>query len=439
MANKHILLTVLTLFILGIPAYGQITGGRCKMDQHPNLILVGSPPFQYYQLETYLTLECPETSWRVYVRNSDRGLQVGPVFLSRKPGDSVMILKLANVAENITLYHDGGARLNDSQFADRFNAIPRLNASDLDANGMLVRTGFFDSDVVAAELRSYGFAWYCTWGLADSISRRGMEMTLWGVWDTGNYDYIIEYTFRDDGRMSFRVGATGWDNPKDGPTETAHTHDLLWRVDINLGSGIKNTARLWTHQETSPSAVDYEVLFNNGQEGAMDLDDLHFATLVIEDDDPATRNAHNHRMGYELHVLKDGAGRHYGANEQWTLHDVWVTRFSQNESDVSFASGDNWKPADTYLLGNSANGFGVFNREQIYFTDLVVWPVTTAHHEPHDEDQAVGDPGFLYKGITLIHWSGFDLIPRNVFDANPLGAPHRQSCHGAAIISPREK
>lgn len=441
MAKKTFAPLVLTLLVLGIPAYGAITGGGCKMEWHLDYILGGDPPLQYYIPDAYLTLECPETSWQVHVRNTDRGLQVGPVFLSRKPGDSLMVLKLANIAENLTLYHDGSTRLNDSQFGDFYNAIPKLNASDLDANGMLVATGFYDflEPRAAAELRSYGFAWFCTWGLTDSISRRGMEMVIWGVWDTGNYDYIIEYTFRDDGRISFRVGATGWNNPKDVSSDTAHTHDILWRVDINLGSGQRNTARVWSHQETSLSAVDSDVLFNNGREGAMDLDDLHFATLVIEDDDPATKNAHNHRIGYELHILKDGAGRHYGGNEQWTQHDVWVTQFSQAEDHVTFATGDDWRPADTYLLGNSGNNFGVFNQDRTFSTDLVVWPVTTAHHEPHDEDQAASDPGLLYKGITLIHWSGFDLIPRNLFDMNPLGAPHRQTCNGPAVTTPPAK
>jgi len=29
-----------------------------------------------------------------------------------------------------------------------------------------------------------------------------------------------------------------------------------------------------------------------------------------------------------------------------------------------------------------------------------------------------------------MHWSGFDLVPHNLFDANPLGGPHRNLCDG---------
>src|ERR1043166_2646946 len=161
--------------------------------------------------------------------------------------------------------------------------------------------------------------------------------------------------------------------PKDVPTDMSHTHDLLWRGDIQLGSRIKNTPRVWTHPETPLSAVDSAVLFNNGTEGAMDLDDLRFATLLIEDDSPLTRNAHGHRIGYELHPFRDGTGRHFGPGEQWTQHDTWVTRFSDAELPVTFATGDDYRNVDTYLLGDSSNGYGVFNRESIQGQDLVIW------------------------------------------------------------------
>lgn len=427
MTRTHVLAALLVL-VLAAPAAAQITGGGCTMSQTQiTFTFFGT----VIELPVFLTLSCKETTWTVFVRNSSRGLQVGPAWLQRKPGENaVLVLNAANVAENITLYHDGSTRLNDTEFANSGNAIPRLNATDLDAGGMLVTLTGESVPTVAAELRSRGFAWYCTWGLTQSVSRRGMEMAIWGIWDTGNYDYIIEYTFRDDGQISFRAGATGWNNAKDTPPDMAHTHELLWRVDLELGSGVDNTARLWTHQETSLAAVDSEVLFNNGVEGAMDLDDLRFATLLIEDDSPTTRNAHNHRIGYELHPVRDGTGRHFGAGEQWTQHDTWVTRFSAAEAPLAFSIQPQWVGPDVYLVGNSSNGYGIANQESIATEDLVLWHMSTAHHEPHDEDQAGGDPSFGYKGITLIHWSGFDLVPHNLFDANPLGAPHRQICDG---------
>ena len=371
----------------------------------------------------FLQLSCAETQWAVFVRNTDRGLQVGPAFLMRSPGDGwLQALKEANVADNITLYHSG-AHLNDMQFANVGNAIPTLNASDLGPGGMLITTIGETTPRVAAELRSRGLSWLCTWNLSQSVSRRGMEMAIWSIWDTGNYDYIIEYTFRDDGQISFRAGATGWNNNVIGE-DVAHTHDILWRIHMGLGTGL-NTPYLWTHNETSLFANDAETLFNFGFEEAADLDPLLYATVVIEDSQ--TLNGRQHPIGYELQPLRIGTGRHYANGEEWSLHDVWITRHSAGEDAITFG---NWVPPSVYLNGNGSNNFGIYNHESIQNQDLVLWYGTSAHHEPHDEDQATGDATDGHRGITLIHWSGFDLVPHNLFDTNPLGGPHRNTCGG---------
>lgn len=395
-----------------------VSGGGCTMSHFK----IQSMFFNFQ----YLSLVCPETEWWVFVRNTDRGLQVGPAFLRRSPASGfIPVLQSANVADNITLYHTG-AHLNDMQFAHAGNAIPTLNASDVGPGGFLVTLLGESTPRVAVELRSRGFSWLCTWNLGPSVSRRGMEMAVWGIWDTGNYDYITEYIFRDDGQISFRAGATGWNNNQEGE-DVAHTHDLLWRLHFNLGTG-KNTAHVWAHHETSLFAADSESLFNFGREGAVDLDPLKFETVIVED--PQTLNARQHPIGYELQSLRSGTGRHYAAGEEWTLHDAWITRYSPAEDAVTFARDPNWQSPAVYLLGNNANHYGIHNHESIQNESLLLWTTTSVHHEPHDEDQALGDSTNGYKGITLIHWSGFDLVPHNLFDTNPLGGPHRSTCNG---------
>jgi hypothetical protein len=32
------------------------------------------------------------------------------------------------------------------------------------------------------------------------------------------------------------------------------------------------------------------------------------------------------------------------------------------------------------------------------------------------------------RGITFVHWQGFDLQPHNLFDFNPLGGPSSAQC-----------
>jgi Cu2+-containing amine oxidase len=56
--------------------------------------------------------------------------------------------------------------------------------------------------------------------------------------------------------------------------------------------------------------------------------------------------------------------------------------------------------------------------------DLVVWVKASAHHDPIDEDRSQNDlSGGGITGVTLVHWSGFNVEPHNLFDTNPLGGP----------------
>lgn len=431
------LLASVGVFILWIlPAAAQsVTAGGCTMSQ--SSLVFEDPVAGLIFGPVFLDLTCKETEWLVFVENTNRGLTVGPAYLARAmDGPFLQVLKSANVAENFTIYHTGNVRLHDTQYSNSTNAIPALDSSEIGPGGMLVTIPGESQPRVAAELRSRGLGWLCTWGLNDdlkkSVSRQGMEMVIWGIYDTGNYDYIYEYTFRDDGQMSFRVGATGWNNASDVTPDIPHTHQLLWRVDVDLGSNV-NSASAWTHNETSLYADDTEVPFNNGFEGAMDLDQETRATVIIED---ATKNAAGHRIGYELHPLDYGVSRHYATDEAWTLHDVWITRYSAAEKELAltFDAGSPcnpcWHSPDDYLVGLSGGGHGISDHQSIKDQDIVLWVSTSAHHEPHDEDQATDDPSHGYEGITLIHWSGFDLVPHNLFDANPLGGPDRRSCDG---------
>ena len=406
---------ILSVFVAGAAGAQSVSAGGCNLSRIVIPFFPGDT--------AWLWMACPDTSWFVAARNTDRGLQVGPAWLLRAPGTQWLpVLKTAHVAENYTPYHTG-ARVSDTQFCTAALCIPPLVAADLGANGFLINTSDKPSPTIAAELRDRGIAWMCK-SAGKSHTRRSTEMVVWGTWDPGNYDYIIEYSFRDDGQMSFRLGATGWNNTQVG-TNVAHTHDILWRVDLDLGTGL-NTPYVWFHTETTLVASDWEVLFNSGFEGAMDFDPLYFASLLIQDQ---TVNAAGHNIGYELRPFRVGSARHFAGGEGWTLHDTWVTRHSGVEYAASVAT-TGWTGPDAYLLGTSANNFGVINQQPVSDEDIVLWHVSSAHHEPHDENQAPNDPTFGYKGLTLIHWGGFDLVPHNLFDTNPLGSPHRSLCDG---------
>ncbi|HEV7601158.1 MAG TPA: hypothetical protein VGO49_13030, partial [Bradyrhizobium sp.] len=79
-----------------------------------------------------------------------------------------------------------------------------------------------------------------------------------------------------------------------------------------------------------------------------------------------------------------------------------------------------WDKPDNYLLPM------LNNPQSVNKKDLVVWIKTSAHHDPADEDRSAADLNTMNStGVTLTHWSGFDVEPHNLFNANPLGGPTR--------------
>lgn len=383
-----------------------ITAGGCTVTVLP------------YFVGAQLTFTCAESAWNLYVRNTDKGLQVRRAEFRRTPAEPYMrVLFEANIAEIFVPYHDGITRLSDNQWCYAAACIQEVTAQDLaGANGELITMAGDSKPTAAVELRDRGLAWMCKSG-SGSLSRRGQDMVVWGTWDTGNYDYVIEYTFRDDGQISFRIGATGWDNDQLAPG-LAHMHDILWRVDLDLNGDSHDSALLASHVEQGTGAIDGEQPFNLGKEGADQLEPLNFETLIVED---AAVNKRGNHLGYELQPFRRGIARHV---EDWCQDDVWVTRYHGNEPAVP----SHWTPPGRYLLGDAQNPVGTFNAEPIAGEDIVIWHSSPIHHVPHDEDQSPTDPGSDYRGLTLVHWTGFDLVPHNLFDATPLGGPDRSLC-----------
>lgn len=375
--------------------------------------------------------QSPQFQW-------SKGLAIGPVYLLRSAGSGafgqewVRVLRSAGIAEILTSYNNRTEdAFYDTQFANWTNWRDTVTPADAgsDPHAFLLtlskdQDGSFGPSVVT-ECRDRGPAWLCK-GKLGSFVRRGHELVLWGIFDTGNYDYITEYGFQDDGTITMRLGAAGYNNPNTppGPTE-AHMHDALWRVELDLNGRLfedrapaPNKALLTRHIEPEPSdpsglhAVEKQVPFNGGFEGFEDWDPKQFNTLLVEG---ASTNAWGDQMGYELEPLRTGTARHFaqppGGKNVWTQHDFWVTRADRPDAS---AWASPWKNPDDYLLP-------YINGESVSEGPLVLWYLTSAHHDPTDEDRDL-------KGnfaVTLTHWFGFSLRPHNFFDHNPLGGPSK--------------
>ena len=391
--------------------------------------------------ETFLNFSGPSpgVQWRLCIGNQgEKGYEIGPVLLRYGPAAPwLYVLYRAGLAEFFTAYHSGAPHFYDTRFADATNwrrPLTPVDATDAQ-NPILVTLSGDSTPYILAETRDRGLAWVCKGSLASlSRVRRGQELVLWGVYDTGNYDYIIEYGFRDDGTITFRLGATGFNSP-DQPF-AAHMHDALWRVDMDLNRAGDDRALLTRHSESAApnpaGALDEELPFNGGFEGFANWNPLEFTTLLVED---PQLNAFGHNIGYEMEPFWTGSARHYclpgnnpspcpGETETWSQHDFWVSIWHPEEDSTGANSWFYpWRPPDLYLdqFTSAGNPAG---RESVT-GDVVLWHHSSAHHEPSDEDRAIGDPSDDIRGVTLMHWQGFDLVPHDLFNHNPLDGPLR--------------
>lgn len=363
-------------------AIAVVTVGACRPCCHAHTASASGAP------ANEITQEFPagsmQTAWRVrWAYGDHRALYITGAWFRRAPSEAwITVLYDARLSDIFVPYHAGTPRYLDlSSF--NFHLVP-TSAADAGCCGQLLG----DPPVAVREVRDRGVLWK-----DDATLRRGRELVIWGTLDAANYNYIIEYSFRDDGSIGFRLGATARNLP--GIETMAHMHGGLWRIDMDLAGFPGDSASLVRHVESGSSASDNVVAFNGGVEGSADWNDLEFTQARITD---RTRvNSRGHKTSYDLVPMRLGTQRHA---ESWTQHDFWVTRYASTELDftdvATYAS-----PAAT-----------------VTNADLVLWYYAPTHHLPRDEDgQTVSG---LWKGSALVMWSAFELRPRNLFDTTPL-------------------
>ena len=360
----------------------------------------------------------PEVTWHVCVRDMGlKSLWLGPVHIKRTPTSPWMtVLYQAGLADIFVPYHQTNFRPYDLRWTSQ---LDQVNAQDAGISGTVRTLTNETVPTVVTEVRQRGVGWLCKENVTTSATRRSQEFVVWGIADGGNYDNIIQYGFRDDGGMTFRMGNTGFNAsrpPASNPTPIEpHTHNALWRIDMDLNGPLHNSAYWLLHQEPSSSgnvlqAQDLKLPI--GVEGRRLWNASQFTSLLIED---AAANAFGNKLGYEFTPVQAGMSRHYGTLEAWTRNDVYVTRYHASELGWITA----WAEPDNFLLPT-------LNNESVNNNDLVVWIKSSAHHHPNDEDRSAADLGTGGStGVTLTHWSGFDVDPHNLFNANPLGGPTR--------------
>lgn len=343
----------------------------------------------FFVQQSFPTAGPTETTWRLcWDSTPGWGLIIRFAEFRKSPTSPfVRLFWDAYVSEIFVPYHSGWPRYTDLSYG-----FPLTTVSTADCPG--TTGGTVLAGKVCKVVRDRGVAWK-----KDTQVRRGQELVLWGAVGAANYNYIIEWAFRDDGVVVGRFGATGQNLSWDDMDTVPHMHNAIWRLDIDLNGCCPNSVHQGIHHENLPglTATDFDTIIPT--ETGLEWKPLAFHSLNVYS--PTLHNSLGHPSSYHLIPLPSGVARHA---EPWTQEDFWVTRYHWSER----------RPENLPSY--------ISPPENISSADIVVWYMGSLHHHPRDEDgQFINVLGGRYwYGEAHVMWTGFMLKPNDLFDGTPL-------------------
>lgn len=266
-------------------------------------------------------------------------------------------------------------------------------------------------------------------------SRPSVELIVRFISTIGNYDYIFDWVFTQDGRIRMAVGATGILAPK-GVRSTSlsdeniradraygelvdemiaapnHDHFFLYRIDMDIDGEHNSFSRdrMKRRQKRKYPFRSYWVLDRSQAYREAD------AQLKIRPDKPALWRIFNpntirrlgHNPGYILRPTGSAAYSLLAKNDfvqrraGFTDYNLWVTPYHPRELFGADDYPNQSTPDQGLPAWTEANRY-IVNR------DLVLWYSIGMHHAPSAEEWPV----------MPVVWHSFELKPYNFFDENP--------------------
>ena len=321
-----------------------------------------------------------------------------------KPGKNapwVQVLEDAHPSEFYVPYFFRNTRFFDLRDAGNY---VELHAKEGGPRGMTLGK----NKLVMAEIRDRGLAFK-----NGEVSRRAEELTLWANFNAGNYTYLIEYGFMDDGTIAFRHAPTGYNLPSDHTA--AHMHSCCWRIGIALGLSndkIVNTAAVAKWPAKTPLEPDQKLdtpafgIEPIKSEGWRDWVPTEFTKIRVTNptvilNDPRGNNARP--ISYDLAPIVHGIARHPRADESFSKHDFWITRADSSVRQYIYL-GDYFTRAQPKPLDGGK---------------IVLWHMSSALHLPRSEDGILKGSA-LENGQALATWTVVELRPRHLFASTPI-------------------
>lgn len=269
----------------------------------------------------------------------------------------------------------------------------------------------------------------------NQVARSGRELVVRYAAIVGNYDYLFDWTFRQDGSFGLRLGASGIEQAKGtaantmreaqnrgdllygqlvdlGLVSTNHQHIFNMRLDMDV-DGQDNTFVALTprvtrapasSRRTSGWVVD-ERQFGREQDARLEAAAGTQWTVV----NPGQHNRLGYPTGYLLDVHSEDTRVLMSDDDPplqraaFVQHDLWVTRFDSGEL---YAAGN----FPNQSLGGEGLPQYVADNDAIKNRDIVLWVNLGLTHLTHIEDWP----------LMSTEWFGsFDLKPFMFFDRNP--------------------
>ena len=445
-ANEHKVLRVIDNGIVPVPQ-GPVNYdiGSVVPRDAPSPLTIQQPQGPGFRVDGH------QVSWQKWNFQFRIDRRVGPVISSVRyaDGDNLRsILYEASLSEIFVPYMDPSETwyhwtyIDAGEFADGFASAlePGIECPE---NAVYFEQVFANAHAIPQrrpraaclfERSSGDIAWRHE-GLSGVESRKARELVLRSISVLGNYDYIFDWVFQQNGSIKVEIGATGVDNVKAVTARTAaedrdgkasaygrfvgentvavdHDHYFSFRLDFDIDGTTNSFVKDKLSVERQPAEnprrsvwVAKPEVARTEEQAKLHMDMAQPAAWRVVN--PGVKSPLGYPVGYEIMpgdnampslLPEDYPQRRAG----FTDYQQWVTPYRDNER---YAAGDypvQSKGGDGLPAWTSAN-------RPIESTDIVVWYTIGFHHVPRAEDWPV----------MPTMWHEFALHPVNFFARNP--------------------
>lgn len=317
------------------------------------------------------------------------------------------ILGEASLSQIQTEYDDGST--TEFLVTDAGKGLGGQHLQTLTAEtcgGTLHREG--GRNVLCEDMRAAGYIYR----YKNSIRRQGSKMEVYSISAVGSREFIINWTFLENGTIETGVGLTGkfvkttnnasagWPVTTQNRIASSFVDHYFWRLDFDIAGD--NSNDIVEQIKSAPSASR---LTKTKQTNTVSTE-LSASFLPAEKKfwrirDQSVMNSANRPISYEMVMLNYAEQNKGNSSSPWLKNDIYITRYKACERFAVQNPTNN---------GCADNVSAFVNAQNTNAKDIVIWYRMSHHTLPKDEDFSPAIP----------RWTKFKLLPRDWTSTNRL-------------------